>query len=88
MVQDCSQDTAMACDRLHGVLVAQQKVVVESEALAGEDGMTKADAGLGSNPKAFVCHHIKTFLTDSNRKCAANVRSPGRGERFRVPARN
>ena len=89
MVQDCSQDTAMACDRLHGVLVAQQKVVVESEALAGEDGMTKADAGLGSNPKAFVCHHIKTFLTGSKRTMdAPNVRSPGRGERFFVPARN
>jgi hypothetical protein len=34
MVQDCSQDTAMACDRLHGVLVAQQKVV-PNEQLAG-----------------------------------------------------
>jgi hypothetical protein len=89
MVQDCSQDTAMACDRLHGVLVAQQKVVVESEALAGEDGMTKADAGLGSNPKAFVCYHIKTFVTDRPRNWSeCSLRSPGRGERFFVPALN
>ena len=34
MVQDCSQDTAMACDRLRGVLVAQQKGV-PVERLAG-----------------------------------------------------
>jgi hypothetical protein len=40
----------MGYDRLLGVLVAQQKVVVEADALAGEDGMTKADAGAGSNP--------------------------------------
>jgi hypothetical protein len=77
----------MACDRLHGVLVAQQKVVLD-EQLAGSVS-DEVGAGLGSNPKAFVCDHIKTFLTGSKRTMdAPNVRSPGRGERFFVPARN
>jgi hypothetical protein len=52
----------MGYDRLLGVLVAQQKVVVEADALAGEDGMTKADAGAGSNPVSISLWPYKNIL--------------------------